>query len=272
MEMRHTYYPSNAKYGLNLLFSGKEECPSGYTFGPAKRTNYLLHYIEKGKGTYSVSGKSYTLTANKFFVIYPGDITIYSADSKDPWTYLWIGFDGPDCDDMLMSLGITNHHHICTSADPDRSLDFLNRMVYSEPNELANPLRRSAFISGLLASFSHVTPLHEHHKASAIEQALDFIHQNYQYDVKISHLASTVNLDRTWLYRLFQDEMGRSPKVYLTEYRLKIAKEYLRTSDLTLTEIALSCGFSSSSAFHKHFKKAFGITPKAYRKDRSGLF
>lgn len=265
MAISQNYYPSNANYGINLLFCGKEECSPGYVFGPARRTNYLLHYVVSGQGTYKVEDQVYSLKSGQCFIIYPGDIITYGAHKEDPWTYMWIGFDGHDCDQALGHLGVSKHQHLCNTSDPELTHQVFNDMISHDPSYLSNPVKRLASITTLFSSLTSDQILYDHQKADAIKQALDFIHHNYQYDVKVSHLASTVNLERTWLYRLFQEELATSPKAYLTQFRLKKAKEYLRSSELSLTEIALSCGFASSSAFHKHFKKAFGTTPKAYR-------
>lgn len=265
MADRQTYYPSNSTYGIHLLFSGREACAPGYVFGPAKRTNYLLHYVLKGQGTYEVNQKCYTLHKGQAFLIYPGDITLYKADDIDPWTYLWIGFDGLDCDHLLEDLGFSKQHHICSTETPSITEDKLKSIVASSSSDLAEPLKRLAAITGFFSSLLTKVPRRSMYKSNPIDGALTFIHHNYQYDIRISHLAETVNMERSWLYRLFMEEMGLSPKAYLTVHRLKVAKSYLQTTSLSLTEIALSCGFISSSSFHKHFKKAFGITPKAYR-------
>jgi len=271
MALIQNYYPSNAHYGINLLFCGKENCSPGHTFGPAKRTNYLLHYVLSGQGSYRVGGHLYPLKSGQCFIIYPGDIISYEAHKKDPWTYMWIGFDGNDSDQILHHLGVSQRHHLCSSRDPKLTHHVFNDMLSHDPSYLSNPVKRLASITTLFSSLSAEHVLFDKHKAKTIDQALAFIHHNYQYDVKVSHLASSVNLERTWLYRLFQKEMATSPKAYLTQYRLKKAKEYLGSSELSLTEIALSCGFPSSSAFHKHFKKAFGLTPKAYREEVSSM-
>jgi len=57
---------------------------------------------------------------------------------------------------------------------------------------------------------------------------------------------------------------------YLTDRRLEHARRLLTTTSLTLTEIALQCGFGSSSHFSNRFRQQLGCTPSSLRKDRSG--
>lgn len=268
MTDRQTYYPNNSAYGINLLFSGKEICQPGHTFGPAKRTNYLLHYILEGKGSYDVDANHYSLEKGQAFLIYPDEITLYKADVLEPWTYLWLGFDGGDCEQLLDHLGFSKEMPITTSPNQAVTRASLEAIVSSASTDLANPLKRLAAITDVFSSLVSNDLPRSIPKSNPIDGALNFIHHNYQDPIRISHLAETFNMERSWLYRLFMEETGLSPKDYLTGYRLKIAKNYLQSSSLSLTEVALSCGFTTSSTFHKQFKKAFGITPKAFRSSK----
>ena len=79
---------------MYLCFCGYEDCQPLHSFGPAVRPNYILHYILKGKGTFRAGGVVYELTAGQGFLIEPGVQTFYQADASEPWSYVWIGFDG----------------------------------------------------------------------------------------------------------------------------------------------------------------------------------
>jgi len=60
--------------------------------------------------------------------------------------------------------------------------------------------------------------------------------------------------------------MGQSPIAYLTWYRINKSREMLRRSNIPIIEVAMSCGFQSSSYFTQVFKKETGSTPNEYRK------
>ena len=55
------------------------------------------------------------------------------------------------------------------------------------------------------------------------------------------------------------------------DYRMQVAKKLLETTDSSITDIALHCGFNSNSYFTKLFHRSFGKTPNAYRKERKAL-
>ena len=74
---------------LSLSFYGYEECTPNYSFGPAIRDTYVLHYISKGQGKFHYKGKIVDLKEGDFFLLKPDELTFYQADSKEPWAYYW---------------------------------------------------------------------------------------------------------------------------------------------------------------------------------------
>ena len=83
---------------LSLSFCGYADCQPGYSFGPAVRPNYIIHYILNGKGTFQIGDSVYPLKKGEGFLIEPDVLTYYQADQNDPWTYLWVGFTGKNAE------------------------------------------------------------------------------------------------------------------------------------------------------------------------------
>ena len=103
---------NNQHVDLSLCFCGMEICESSYGFGPAIREQYLIHYVLDGKGTYSVGNKTYNIKKNQGFLIYPNELTYYEADKYDPWTYIWVGFNGIKAEQYLNYANLDNKNLI----------------------------------------------------------------------------------------------------------------------------------------------------------------
>ena len=99
---------------------------------------------------------------------------------------------------------------------------------------------------------------------ATLENAVDFIRKSYSENIQITDIAEAVNCSPSYLSRIFKKYFGKSPYCYLTEYRLFVAEKLLR-NNYSVTEVALMSGFSDCSAFIKHFKRSFGITPLKYK-------
>ena len=97
---------------LYLCFCGYETCQPLHSYGPAVRPNYVIHYIISGKGTFTIGNRTYRLTAGQGFFLMPNVRTYYEADADDPWTYLWIGFDGEKAASYVQELGLSEEHPV----------------------------------------------------------------------------------------------------------------------------------------------------------------
>jgi AraC-like DNA-binding protein len=83
-------------------------------------------------------------------------------------------------------------------------------------------------------------------------------------------IAKAAGLSPTYLSRKFRQATGTGVHEYLTFLRLKEAALELLSTDSSVTEIALRCGFSDGNYFKDVFKKRYGVTPTGYRKSRPG--
>jgi AraC-like DNA-binding protein len=264
-------YENNISFSspLALYHCGHEKCKPSHSYGPAVRPHYLIHYILHGKGKYYVNDSTYSLKEGDGFLITPGITTLYCADEEDPWEYCWIGFDGYDVNAVLQSCGLSYGSLIFTDLSNGLFKKSLLSLIHNFTEGRGNEL---AYIGQLYLCFSYICRpkdktsnyIYKAHMAKALE----YIQHNYSYDIKISDMAKYLSIDRTYLYKLFLSYKKISPQQYLINYRLSIAQNLLKESDLSVTEIAYSCGFKDASSFNKHFKNHLNITPMQFRTDK----
>ena len=100
----------------------------------------------------------------------------------------------------------------------------------------------------------------------SIVKSIEYMHLNYQKKITINDLADYSHLSRSTYIRNFKCFSNKSPYEYLLAYRILKAKDMLRFSDKSITQIALDCGFYDSSHFQKYFIQEETITPHQYRK------
>lgn len=95
---------------------------------------------------------------------------------------------------------------------------------------------------------------------------ISFIQENFAEKLTLEDIADSAAVSTRECLRCFKSSIRQSPMDYLIEYRIRTAKKMLETTDLSITEIALRCGFNSNSYFTKLFHRICGKTPNAYRR------
>ena len=271
--MEHSYSPNARRQfsDLYLCFCGYEECLPGHSFGPAVRPNYIIHYILKGKGIFKTEEASYELSAGQGFLIEPGKQTFYQASQADPWVYLWIGFDGSRAADYLSGMGLGEKRPIFSSSCGLRLHQLLNRMLehntYAAADQFMLESLLFAFFSALSEDLDVMSPTDSSGGSLYVRKAAEFIQTNYFTPIRVSDVAKYVCVNRSYLYTLFQKELGMSPQEYLSNCRLTRAAELLLITDLSVESIAFSCGYSDPLVFSKAFKAKNGTPPSRFRRE-----
>ncbi|MFL9874671.1 helix-turn-helix domain-containing protein [Paraburkholderia megapolitana] len=98
-----------------------------------------------------------------------------------------------------------------------------------------------------------------------LRRAIDFIEANLANPIGLAEVAASTGLTRMHFAAQFRSTTGYSPHAYLLQRRLEHAQKLLRSSEFSVLNIALSCGFSSHAHFTAVFKRAIGEPPNVWR-------
>ena len=113
-------------------------------------------------------------------------------------------------------------------------------------------------------SSMHNAPLTE-----PILEAVYFMEKNYKNNIKIEDAASISGYSVSYFSRLFNAQLGIAFSDYLCNIRLKHVQYKLLTTDKSVTDISLECGFSYPGNMTNAFRSKFGMTPLQFRKQSS---
>ncbi len=98
-----------------------------------------------------------------------------------------------------------------------------------------------------------------------LKPVLEYIETHYNEDLSLDALANVAGMNARYFCKIFYVATKNTPMNYVNQYRIEHAAFLLDTTDLSVTEIATSCGFYDSSYFTKVFKKFKNVTPKHFR-------
>lgn len=100
-----------------------------------------------------------------------------------------------------------------------------------------------------------------------IRKIMDYLEENATQELNIPQLCEEFGYTPAYLCRKFKRVTGLPPMNYLKIYRLELAQEKLRNSTASISSIAADCGFLDANYFTRCFKKHFGVSPIAYRRE-----
>ncbi|MGG6314129.1 helix-turn-helix domain-containing protein [Paenibacillus macerans] len=126
-------------------------------------------------------------------------------------------------------------------------------------------------LCGLLQRYWDTIPINRGSKVKSesrrarMQQILSYIEEHYREDLDVAAMSKQFHMEPSHFSRSFKSTIGMNFKSYLNTVRVLTAEHLLLTSDLSILEIALECGFSSIRTFNRVFKELRGCIPSSMR-------
>lgn len=243
-----------------------EQCSPGHSFGPYIRDYYLLHYVCGGKGTYTINNKVFKLERDKVFIIPPGEVTVYCADIREPWTYMWIGLSGIAIEEYMKMTGFKTDKPVINASKKLKSI--LKTIIEKSETEGYNSLTVTGnlyfFIDELIKCGSGGEKLKSVSQAY-VEKAVLYINKNIQNKLTVAEIAAYVGINRVYFCKIFKKIIGCTPQNYILNLKIEKAKTFLAETDNEVKFIASSLGYDDTFVFSHAFSKKTGMSPKNWR-------
>lgn len=252
---------------------GVERCRKGKRVDLKARAGYHLHAVVNGCGKITVNGKTTDVHSGQLFLLKPGEVVIYEADSENPWSYCWVTFDGTMAPEFMDLAGFTEGVNIVNSnIGTEVFLNLVQRMMdFSEMNYSCDLMRMgimTEYIARAIESYNKEKRVkkkyREYSQENYVSYAVSLIESNYGM-LQVEDIAKAIGIHRSHLASIFKKQMGVSPQEYLLGYRIKKACSLLRETQLPIQEIAAMVGYDNPLTFSKIFKKFKGLSPRDYR-------
>lgn len=226
-----------------------------------------IAWVETGALTYAIGDREIVVRAGQSVVI-PAEVE-HATSFHGPTRAVALWLDAEMVAEVSDAIGRRGERLLpgLTSA-PERILQ-LGRAIESEARQEAEghlmaveSLAEALTIS--LVRGASVRKLHAHARDRRVLAALDLMHSSYSEQVTIDMLAKAAGMSRFHFSRIFREDVGESPYQHLTRVRLQRAAELLRGRRHSVTDAAMSVGFSDLSAFSRKFRAHFGVAPRQF--------
>ncbi len=247
----------------------------GYLVERQSHDSYLFLFTLAGQGRVKAGNTELLLEEGQAMVLDCRQYHRYAAVG-DYWEFIWIHFNGAAADEFwrilypneIMGIPVNDETAFCEILS--EILEGITR------NDLGGVIGLSLKMHELyhrmvLFGLAGEQSGQKGEYGKYISQAVTFIESHYRENIILEDILQGIPVSKYHFIRIFSRAMGITPYSCLTACRINRSKELLRTTDLTVAEIAVGCGFTDTSNFIAQFKKRTGQRPLQYRKDFSNF-
>jgi len=232
---------------------------------------YQLLYITEGKGVFTSTHQQETeLNEGDMFLLFPGEWHTYHPDPETGWKSYWIGFKGKNIDERV---GL----RFLLREKPIYHIGFSSVIVQLYESAYATATAEEAYSQQLLAgivnhligmmySLERNIELNKNHAhVDMVNRARLRIREALESSLTIQQVAEELGVSYSNFRKLFKEYTGLSPAAYQQDLKLQRAKELLKTTNLSIKEIAYRLNFDSPDYFSAKFKIKTGRKPSEMR-------
>lgn len=223
-----------------------------------------LFYVLHGTGSFEVNETQFNLEPDDLIIVNPHVPHTERSLNQEPLEYIVLGIKGLSFAEDYAHFNYHNNH--------EEILFFLQQILKETKQKKENyevickkllEILLIHLVRNQQLTISNTPDSNLSRECLQIQRYLD---SHYADSVTLDTLAELSHLNKYYLAHAFTRYTGLSPINYLIKKRINEAKNLLSNTDYSVSDIALSVGFSSQSYFAQAFKKECKVTPVAYRK------
>ena len=260
---------SKSVLGIKIKSCGHIFAKSGReVFRPDGRNDWLLFYLAKGNECFFIDSET-EAPAGSFVIFRPGEKQHHLHRENKTAEFYYVHFEADDLE--ISSLETSRIYSASPSVEIVTLFENLIRDTAMKPTcyERLSVLRFMEILVLLEQRVARDASPYKHH-FNKIELMIQRINRDYFENTSLEDYASACNMSKYHFLRAFENITGESPIAYRNRVRLERSRELLEDSELSISKIGETLGYSSQSYFCDAFKKAFGVSPSAYRKALQG--
>ncbi|MGI6269687.1 MAG: AraC family transcriptional regulator [Candidatus Howiella sp.] len=232
---------------------------------------YIVFFSLHGSGSITVRGETHRLGENQLFFLDCTDHHFYRTEGDRTWEFCYIQFSGPcvrEYYDLFHENGVKpldaiNKDYMMQKFEDILKIPGTNTRV---PNiKLSNLI--SDIMTSLILERGYIPDQKQYDLYKKdIACAIAYMEAHFDQNVKVEEIAQLLHISKYYFIKIFKSYTGITPYEYLINFRINTSKELLKSTQLSMDEIADRVGYPDASSFIRSFKKAVGTTPLKYRR------
>lgn len=259
-----------------VIAAGEERrTDASYCYHNDRRSDspaFVVQRTVSGMGFYEDAGGRQPVKADQAMLFAHGEVSSYGfpSEAREPYVLRFVSFS--KAAPLVPLFARIRREFGSVVRLPQNSLPA------QQLDELVHRCARRAFRDRLEETelvFSFLVALYreqviEERKRDPIDYGRRYLQDRFRSPVGLKQVASTCGVSREYFVRAFRIRFGESPGLYLRRLRLNHARLVLTSSNRSVEETALACGFASVNGFSRAFRSAFGVSPSGVRARATG--
>ena len=258
------------KYPLVINCAGVFSTSMNFTSDNVEgRRDFYLLYIFSGKLNVAFPDGIRECAEDTLLIFPPNKRYLYSHTDKAPIEYVFVHFTGSKAEEILHECDIKIHPEVNYVEGGESIPAKFQSMhdAFAKQDKLRDR-ELAAIFERILISFSRKLKTKNDKRHKTLHKSIAKILTSYNDSIKIPELAALENLSVSRYNALFREQMDCSPVEFILNTRMSAACELLSSTDMTIKEIGLMCGYTDPHFFSKSFRRRFGISPSEFREGK----
>ena len=233
---------------------------------PEGRLDYYLMYVITGRVDVHFPDAIKECGEGSLIVFPPNTRYTYTHSEDGILEYVFIHFTGSAVEEVLADCGILIHPEINYAKCSDTLIARFQNMfdAFAKQDKLRDR-DIGAILEQILVSLGRRILDKREENKKKLHKSLGKILSEYSGQISVAKLAELEGLSISRYNTVFREQFGLSPVKYLTETRMSVARDLLKTTDMNVNQIGRMCGYNDSHFFSKMFKSLYGVSPSEYR-------
>ena len=243
---------------------------------------YEIYYLVSGKCRFFIHDTLYDMHMGDFAMLRSGVFHKNSATGKDSMQKINIYLTGKQLKSLFgrhdaRMRSVFDTPHIISGLDINDTVRAIMNNIENESirRDDLSEFSTEVYVRELLVLLYRYINSDKYpkgiHSRTMTEIAARYIVEHYQSNISLEDISRYMHLSPEYFSKKFKQDTGIGFREYLVKIRLRHSVELLAETDMSITDIAFSCGFNSSNYFSNTFTKAFGTSPVRYRAARRNI-
>lgn len=256
--------PSSSSLPFRVIMCGTSYCDGSYRIQRTNSNLSLFEFVIRGKGTVTEGDNTFSAREGDIYILHEGRNHHYSADPDDPWIKIWMNLSGPAVEHLIYAYGL-EQVNLVSGLDLKAEFEHFCDEAKECKTATETAERCSLLFHGILQKIANHLRNESGESSSLARTVKEMIDSSAGFDVTLEEISGKLFFTKAHLIRVFRKEYQITPYEYILSRKLRLAKDLLNNTTLSVSEISAYLNFCDPHYFTNFFRSRTGKTPREYR-------